>query len=379
MEASDCDAPLPVLTSPSFDTTDEGVGDGGDPVMALDFTHSNDENDAGASADLDLVSKHGIKRNRTSSFDSQGGDISDSAKLQRSRERNREHARRTRLRKKAQLQALKVKVAGLQSEQHRLEEGLEDCVTAKLLLALSTCRAHTSHHATAAAAAELNNHAPLNPHPCQQPPPVSGDFMDHPTKIRKTGLGAARSPAGQSVALVKDPVTQQLRMQQNVQLETVVGAAALKPDSSDEGEGKPDLASAEDDVVPMRGTINWKAGFTLESDGTQRKLSPDELERLRRERNRLHAKMTRNRKKVYVANVEHAIAELEDTNASLRARLQAEHGFLLRRFPTLIPGTLCNQPRPTRVLPKHHELLSAQTGNMPAGPQTPPGHVHPVC
>ena len=75
-------------------------------------------------------------------------------------------------------------------------------------------------------------------------------------------------------------------------------------------------------AVPLRGTINWKTGFTLDSDGSHRKLTQAELERLRRERNRLHAKMTRDRKKVYVANVEQTIAGLEEKNAQLRRQLE---------------------------------------------------------
>ena len=48
-------------------------------------------------------------------------------RLRRSRERNREHARRTRQRKKAQLQTLQSRVAELQEEGRRLEEAFKDC------------------------------------------------------------------------------------------------------------------------------------------------------------------------------------------------------------------------------------------------------------
>ena len=53
-------------------------------------------------------------------------DLSQDERLQRSRERNREHARRTRQRKKAQLQTLQSRVQELQDEGARLEAALQD-------------------------------------------------------------------------------------------------------------------------------------------------------------------------------------------------------------------------------------------------------------
>ena len=58
-------------------------------------------------------------------------------RLARSRERNREHARRTRLRKKAQLEALQSKVKGLEAERQVLKQNLEECGIASILLGLS--------------------------------------------------------------------------------------------------------------------------------------------------------------------------------------------------------------------------------------------------
>lgn len=58
-------------------------------------------------------------------------------RLERSRERNREHARRTRLRKKAQLQALQSKVRDLEAERQTLKQSVEECSIASILLGLS--------------------------------------------------------------------------------------------------------------------------------------------------------------------------------------------------------------------------------------------------
>ena len=59
-------------------------------------------------------------------------------RIARSRERNREHARRTRLRKKAQLEALQSKVKGLQAESSVLKQSLEECSSASILVGLAS-------------------------------------------------------------------------------------------------------------------------------------------------------------------------------------------------------------------------------------------------
>jgi bZIP transcription factor len=62
----------------------------------------------------------------------------DAAKrLARSRERNREHARRTRLRKKAQLEALQSKVRDLEAEKKSLKQKVEECSIASILINLA--------------------------------------------------------------------------------------------------------------------------------------------------------------------------------------------------------------------------------------------------
>ena len=58
-------------------------------------------------------------------------------RLAKSRERNREHARRTRLRKKAHLEGLQSKVKGLEAERQVLKQNLEECGVASILLGLS--------------------------------------------------------------------------------------------------------------------------------------------------------------------------------------------------------------------------------------------------
>ena len=58
-------------------------------------------------------------------------------RLARGRERNREHARKTRLRKKAQLENLQTRMMELQAESQLLKQSLEECSIASILLGLS--------------------------------------------------------------------------------------------------------------------------------------------------------------------------------------------------------------------------------------------------
>ena len=59
-------------------------------------------------------------------------------RMTKSRARNREHARKTRLRKKAQLEQLQGKVESLQAESKALKQSLLECSIASILLGLSS-------------------------------------------------------------------------------------------------------------------------------------------------------------------------------------------------------------------------------------------------
>jgi hypothetical protein len=59
-------------------------------------------------------------------------------RLSRNRQRNREHARRTRLRKKKHLEELQSKVKGLEEESKALKQSIEECSVASILLGFSS-------------------------------------------------------------------------------------------------------------------------------------------------------------------------------------------------------------------------------------------------
>jgi bZIP transcription factor len=88
----------------------------------------DDEDDEDDADDEDEDAHSGHDRN----------DEDEGRRVARSRERNREHARRTRIRKKAQLEALQSKVKGLQAESKVLKQSLEECSIASILVGLSS-------------------------------------------------------------------------------------------------------------------------------------------------------------------------------------------------------------------------------------------------
>merc|ERR1739848_331039 len=103
----------------------------------------------------------------------------------------------------------------------------------------------------------------------------------------------------------------------------------VSPSSSKSSLDDPDLErsasaltriSADDEPV-AKPTIHWKSGYVLDSRGARKDLSPAELDKMRRERNRLHAKMTRDRKKVYIETPTRAVTDLVDENRAVRRAL----------------------------------------------------------
>lgn len=92
-------------------------------------SHENSSRDDGMYTPISTKSKH--------SLGSDDG-LDAEEKLARNRERNREHARKTRLRKKAHLEALQSKAKGLEAERQVLKQQVEECSIASILLGLSS-------------------------------------------------------------------------------------------------------------------------------------------------------------------------------------------------------------------------------------------------
>lgn len=198
-------------------------------------------------------------------------------RIARSRERNREHARRTRLRKKAQLETLKLEAQGLEAENKKLKQSIEECNIASILLGISSGHIVQSadHH---------NNDVGV------PMPRVSDDLL---------GKHSMRSISEDDEEKTSEPIKLTLDGQTHL-----VGGSKTH--------------------------INWKSGVYCDENGARKTLSKRQLEALRRERNRMHAKMTRDRRKSFVATILKKIDELADDNKRMRqvlARVAKNHHF----------------------------------------------------
>jgi hypothetical protein len=243
-------------------------------------------------------------------------------RLARSRDRNREHARRTRLRKKAQLKELEKRVKELQDESRMLRQTVEECSIASILLGLSSGQGYggsdNKEELKEDAFAEIQN---------------SGKEETERTFFTMTGKRKRFvSDAGDGPAPMKLKIKGQT---------TLVGGSSGKSH------------------------INWKTGVYLDENGEQKQLTSEELESLRRERNRMHAKMTRDRKKLFISGVEKTIAALEQNNKRMRDILVKQAVMHSKNIPT-ITNSVTPEPSSTPMLISS----SASTASVP--PLSPP-------
>ncbi|KAL3918604.1 MAG: hypothetical protein SGILL_004157 [Bacillariaceae sp.] len=241
--------------------------------------------------------------------DDQGQNLSEEdaeRRIARSRERNREHARRTRLRKKEMLQNLQTKVQRLQGESKVLKQSLEECSIASILVGLSTGDERESQiQALVAEASQIQNNEILKV--------VAGK--------RKRFLSDA------DVAEGADPRTssQPLEIEINGKLTKIGGG---------------------------RTHINWKSGLYKDENAMEHQLTNEQLESLRRERNRMHAKMTRDRKKNFVSTIQKTIQQLESSNQRMRAVLaDVVDSHFKANTPSAVPAGVTPTVSPA-LLPK---------------------------
>ena len=114
-------------STPSSDSRRE------DDAPAVD----DDGNNAAASASSHHHSEDEVDEDDEDEDPHNHTNLSSMDRIRKNRARNREHARRTRLRKKAQLEQLQEKVSHLQDEQRRLSSSLQELCTASILFGMS--------------------------------------------------------------------------------------------------------------------------------------------------------------------------------------------------------------------------------------------------
>lgn len=215
---------------------------------------------------------------------------------QKSRERNRIHARKTRERKKLHISMLQDQICELRQEEIYLKQLSEDHNTSLILLGL--------------ASPSLPPTEPPSDYAVQvQPPPhisnllqeVSGEIERHNIErlehVNASKLASHSGGGNDWIACA----TQHFTSLQSVieQLEDVDTAAAAYVQ-----------AEEEDGSEPMHGK-------------KQCKYSPMERARIRKERNRMHAKKTRDRKKLFLEASQLIINSMELENSKKREELRA--------------------------------------------------------
>ena len=193
-------------------------------------------------------------------------------RISRNRERNKEHARKTRMRKKEQLSGLKARVSELEEEGKRLKQEIEAASVASILVGLSS--------------GNMSDDTETLPSSVPSSPSNFGASLSGGKRKRFLSLDGEDS----------SPPPMELNIKGQI---TLVGGSG--------NDGKTQ--------------INWKTGVYCDEEGNRQQLTQTELEALRRERNRMHAKMTRDRKKCYVASIKRVISKLEEENQQLRETL----------------------------------------------------------
>lgn len=164
----------------------------------------------------------------------------DAAKrLARSRERNREHARRTRLRKKAQLEALQSKVRDLEAEKKALKQKVEECSIASILINLA------------------------EPSPEEEQKDETTSLLDATIQRQENQhLSDARISlltAGKRKRFASVDTSEENKVPQTLKLQIDGQTTLIGPKSH----------------------INWKSGVYSDENGSQRQLTLEQLEGLR--------------------------------------------------------------------------------------------------
>jgi len=220
-----------------------------------------------------------------------------------SRERNRIHARKTRQRKKEQTQVLQSKAEELKEEQICLKQSINEKNTASILVGLLT-------------------------------------------KEKSCGN------------LIEDPVVEELLCRP---AEEIPDASKLPelPALILPGQHKSKKMMSSESVTSKQDLPD--DGIDYELLGKDRsKCTPTELDQIRRERNRMHAKRTRDRKRLFMEEMAEMCKRLEDENIILQAHLDNLNGFT-------------SSPQPTPKKPQGRPVVIS-----PSLPSTPSEYVPPL-
>ena len=208
-----------------------------------------------------------------------------------SRERNRMHARKTRQRKKEHMQKLQNRADELKLEQIRLRQVIHEKNTASILVGL--------FQSDAAAISSGGGGETSDP---RVDALLKRRVEDIPDASKIPELPALILPGQHSHGKKKNDA------------ETTTNAAT-KNDSSNSNSNTTNEHPEEEDGIDYA---------LLGKDRSS--CSPAELDKIRRERNRMHAKRTRDRKRIFMEEMEVMIRQLEEENGVLTGHLERMEG-----------------------------------------------------
>ena len=273
-------------------------------------------------------------------------------KIEKNRERNREHAKRTRMRKKAVLDGMKVKLLELQREAMQLKNLMDERNTASILLAFSSTdsllSASSSDYGLCPEAAVADDDVAISPIIS-----AGGDIIEqlrtsvreeiqHQNNHREHLNKRTRRDGGTSSLPSSCASSMPPSEESSVNLETLEDAEIDGLDSDNE-----DVDISNDFQTLPESTVNWKTGTVKNAQGNERRLSDGELYQFRKDRNRIHAKMTRDRKKLFTSRMQKLIATLERDNALARSRMHMDNP------PSQTTSQSQPQPQPQPQTPRH--------------------------
>mmetsp|Transcript_31526 Transcript_31526/g.54444 ORF Transcript_31526/g.54444 Transcript_31526/m.54444 type:complete len:404 (-) Transcript_31526:226-1437(-) len=239
-------------------------------------------------------------------------------RTQRSRERNKIHARRTRLRKKIHLQNLRDKVEELDEERKGLRRALDDLKTANIMLAMCA-----------------------SPHGCNTQL-IDTEVLNDDGDSGMLDRAISTTTQGDSNSIEFDNEDANLSDDSSSRY----SEETIRDDLSAMDEGVYSSRTAPQQQVKIT-EMSSEAETNLEAElcrsllkKTKDFCTPTELEFVRREKNRLHAKRMREKKKKDLKETEAMISGLTEEIRQLRSSIQK-----LGTFSLILP----TKPPPTEV------------------------------
>lgn len=231
--------------------------------------------------------------------------LSADERLRKNRERNKSHAKRARERKKNHMEALKIRIRDLEEESVELRARVDTRYTANVLLGLGTSH-NTGHNLTKNGELAIRSSTSV----CRD--------LDKLTECHRQEILLQQQQIEDDQNSLLQRCTLQQEIRNKIELQMATAAAKQNDIYSVQ------LNHVEDTVLGSNSTTDISLdNMSSKSSGSGRrgKYTPKERESIRRERNRIHAKKTRDKKKIFLESSEKIILSLEADVTTLREYL----------------------------------------------------------